>query len=47
MAKTRQYKYKVQGSGDFPWDMLRYDRVYPISDPAPSQHDGPDALQSV
>ena len=47
MAKTRQYKYKVQGRGDFPWDMLRYDRVYPISDPAPSQHDGPEAWAAV
>jgi len=39
MTAQRQYRYKVTGTGDFPWDMLRYDRVYPISDPSPSRYD--------
>jgi len=35
---TKRYKYEVQGRGDFPWDMLRYDRVYPTTSPSPSMH---------
>jgi len=33
------YAYTVQGRGDFPWDMLRYDRAYPLTDPSPSQYE--------
>ena len=33
------YAYSVQGRGDFPWDMLRYDRAYPLTDPSPSQYE--------
>jgi hypothetical protein len=36
---ARLYRYKVVGRGDFPWDMLRYDRVYPLSEPSPSRYD--------
>jgi len=38
---AKQYKYSVQGRGDFPFDMLRYDRVYPLTEPVPSQHVSP------
>lgn len=36
---ARRFRYKVMGRGDFPWDMLRYDRVYPITNPSPSRYD--------
>jgi hypothetical protein len=32
------YRYEVQGNGDFPWDMLRYDRVWPLTEPSPSRY---------
>ena len=41
------YRYTVQGYGDFPWDMLRYDRVYPLSEPAPSHHAGLEPWQTL
>lgn len=43
----RYYRYKVQGRGDFPWDMLRYDRVYPLSEPSPSIHDSGEVWREV
>ena len=36
---TNKITYTVQGRGDFPWDMLRYDRAYPLTDPSPSQYE--------
>jgi hypothetical protein len=43
----QDFRYKVQGTGDFPWDMLRYDRVYPLSDPSPSRMDTYEAWSEV
>lgn len=43
----RQYKYKVMGRGDFPWDMLRYDRVWPLSTPEPHRLDSDEAWGKV
>jgi len=43
----RQYKYKVQGISDFPWDMLRYDRVWPLSTPEPHRMDSKEAWRKV
>lgn len=37
--EERQYKYNVMGKGDFPWDMLRYDRVWPLDPPEPHRMD--------
>jgi hypothetical protein len=31
MAQKRKYRFTVQGSGSFPFDMLRYDSCYPFS----------------
>ncbi len=39
----REYRYTVEGMGDFPWDMLRYDRVWPLSRPEPHRTDNNDA----
>ena len=33
---SEQYRYRVMGSGVFPWDMLRYDCAYPASSEAVS-----------
>ena len=35
---ARHYRFEVRGSGEFPWDMLRYDRVYPTTEPAPDRY---------
>ncbi len=43
----RFFRYKVQGRGDFPWDMLRYDRVWPLSQPEPHRMDSNDAWVKV
>ena len=42
-----QYRYEVQGRGDFPWDMLRYDRVYPLTEPCPSMYANREAWREV
>ena len=34
---ARHYRFEVRGSGEFPWDMLRYDRVYPTTEPTPDR----------
>ena len=36
---SRFYRYEVNGFGDFPWDMLRYDRVWPLTAPEPSKYE--------
>ena len=36
---NRIYRFEVEGKGDFPWDMLRYDEVYPLTAPSPSIYD--------
>jgi hypothetical protein len=36
---ARFYRYEVHGFGDFPWDMLRYDRVWPLTEPEPSRYE--------
>jgi hypothetical protein len=28
---SKYYRFTVEGSGEFPWDMLRYDSCFPIS----------------
>lgn len=43
----RQYRYKVQGRGDFPWDMLRYDRVWPLTEPNPHRMDKSEAWREL
>jgi hypothetical protein len=30
MAKSKTYRFTVEGSWDFPTDMLRYDHCYPV-----------------
>ena len=35
---ARHYRFEVRGSGEFPWDMLRYDRVYPTTEPTPDRY---------
>lgn len=32
MAKVRETIFTVEGSGAFPWDMLRYDSCWPMSE---------------
>jgi len=32
-----QYEYFVSGSGEFPWDMLRYDACWPVDSIAASK----------
>jgi hypothetical protein len=41
------YRYQVTGSGDFPWDMLRYDRVWPLTPPTPHMMDSKDIWHKV
>lgn len=41
------YEYEVRGRGNFPWDMLRYDRVYPLTSPVPNYRDGEDIWRGV
>lgn len=36
MAKVQSYTYTVQGAGEFPFDMLRYDSCYPATQEAVS-----------
>ena len=43
----RRYRYEVQGRGDFPWDMLRYDSVWPLSTPEPHRMDSEDEWRKV
>lgn len=31
MNKTEQITFRVEGAGDFPLDMLRYDRCFPAA----------------
>jgi hypothetical protein len=42
-----RYKYKVQGMSDFPWDMLRHDRVWPLSTPEPHRMDSNEVWRKV
>ena len=44
---SRFYRYQVQGQGDFPFDMLRYDRVYPVTEPCPSMYSSREAWRKV
>lgn len=32
MAKQRRHFYMVEGNGRFPYDMLRYDQSWPVSE---------------
>lgn len=32
MSATRTFHFTVEGSGTFPFDMLRYDQAYPASE---------------
>jgi hypothetical protein len=43
----RMYRYTVRGAGDFPWDMLRYDRVWPLTAPVPHRTEGKDTWSTV
>lgn len=36
MAKQKRVRFTVEGSGDFPFDMLRYDHCWP-------EHESPDS----
>jgi hypothetical protein len=43
----RLYRFKVQGRGDFPSDMLRYDRVWPLTEVCPSVHESGESWRKV
>jgi hypothetical protein len=47
MTQPKPIKFTVQGRGDFPWDMLRYDRAYPVTDPSPHRYESEESWRQV